>query len=163
MTFSIIIPGAACCRTCVTCIREHVTLDQAGRLLSLNAERHLKPPAEMARLFARLSGGDRADAAASGTLPFLARRDAARLSLRDPRRLRHAAGPADRAHRSRRETAISERHPARYPQDSGPRTGSHRRAWLCAVLPDRARHHAATRADCRNRSCVRAAARRRIP
>jgi error-prone DNA polymerase len=36
----------------VTCIREHATLDDAGRLLTLNAERHLKPPLEMARLFA---------------------------------------------------------------------------------------------------------------
>jgi error-prone DNA polymerase len=37
----------------LTCIREHVTIDRAGRLLSLNAERHLKTPREMARLFAR--------------------------------------------------------------------------------------------------------------
>ncbi|MDB5506929.1 MAG: polymerase alpha subunit [Devosia sp.] len=36
----------------VTCIREHVTLEAAGRRLEQNAERHLKPPAEMARLFA---------------------------------------------------------------------------------------------------------------
>jgi error-prone DNA polymerase len=36
----------------VTCIREHTTLDAAGQLLTLNAERHLKPPQEMARLFA---------------------------------------------------------------------------------------------------------------
>jgi error-prone DNA polymerase len=36
----------------VTCIREGVVLDEAGRLLSANAERHLKSPAEMARLFA---------------------------------------------------------------------------------------------------------------
>jgi error-prone DNA polymerase len=36
----------------VTCIREHVTIDQAGRLLTVNAERHLKAPQEMARLFA---------------------------------------------------------------------------------------------------------------
>ena len=35
----------------VTCIREHVTLDGAGLLLQANAERHLKPPAEMAELF----------------------------------------------------------------------------------------------------------------
>ncbi len=35
----------------VTCIREHVTLDAAGKMLEANAERHLKPPAEMARLF----------------------------------------------------------------------------------------------------------------
>jgi error-prone DNA polymerase len=35
----------------ITCIREHVTLDEAGLLLEANAERHLKPPAEMAELF----------------------------------------------------------------------------------------------------------------
>ncbi|HEX3430974.1 MAG TPA: error-prone DNA polymerase [Rhizomicrobium sp.] len=35
----------------VTCIREHKTLDEAGRLLEPNAERHLKTPQEMAALF----------------------------------------------------------------------------------------------------------------
>jgi error-prone DNA polymerase len=35
----------------VTCIREGVTVHKAGRLLAANAERHLKPPEEMARLF----------------------------------------------------------------------------------------------------------------
>ncbi|MEX0590183.1 MAG: error-prone DNA polymerase, partial [Xanthobacteraceae bacterium] len=35
----------------VTCIRNYVTIDTAGRLLTANAERHLKPPEEMARLF----------------------------------------------------------------------------------------------------------------
>jgi len=35
----------------VTCIREHVTLEQAGTRLEANAERHLKHPGEMARLF----------------------------------------------------------------------------------------------------------------
>src|SRR5262249_16835455 len=34
-----------------TCIREHQTLEEAGRLLEANAERHLKSPEEMARLF----------------------------------------------------------------------------------------------------------------
>jgi error-prone DNA polymerase len=36
----------------VTCIREGVTLNQAGRRLEANAERHLKSPQEMAELFA---------------------------------------------------------------------------------------------------------------
>jgi error-prone DNA polymerase len=36
----------------VTCIREHLTLEAAGLLVSVNAERHLKSPTEMARLFA---------------------------------------------------------------------------------------------------------------
>jgi error-prone DNA polymerase len=43
----------------LTCARHHTTLDVAGRRLARNAERHLKPPDEMARLFA-----DRPDALA---------------------------------------------------------------------------------------------------
>lgn len=35
----------------VTCIREKTTIDAAGRMLQAHAERHLKPPAEMIRLF----------------------------------------------------------------------------------------------------------------
>jgi|RhiMetdeSRZDD1v2_1073273.scaffolds.fasta_scaffold00227_31 error-prone DNA polymerase len=35
----------------LTCIREHLAIDKAGRRLAVNAERYLKPPAEMARLF----------------------------------------------------------------------------------------------------------------
>src|SRR5262249_51825745 len=35
----------------VTCIREHMTLDNVGRRLEANAERHLKSAPEMARLF----------------------------------------------------------------------------------------------------------------
>jgi error-prone DNA polymerase len=37
----------------MTCIREKTTICEAGFLLDANAERHLKSPAEMARLFAR--------------------------------------------------------------------------------------------------------------
>ena len=37
----------------LTCIREKCTIAQAGYRLEANAERHLKPRAEMARLFAR--------------------------------------------------------------------------------------------------------------
>jgi error-prone DNA polymerase len=41
----------------LTCVREHTTLAMAGRRLAANAERYLKPAAQMARLFA-----DRPDA-----------------------------------------------------------------------------------------------------
>ena len=44
-------PGRRALQDVVTCIREHVTLDAAGKLLEANAERHLKSPDEMARLF----------------------------------------------------------------------------------------------------------------
>ncbi|MEO5640705.1 MAG: error-prone DNA polymerase [Sphingomicrobium sp.] len=37
----------------MSCIREKVTLAEAGYILEANAERHLKSPGEMARLFAR--------------------------------------------------------------------------------------------------------------
>lgn len=35
----------------VSCIREHVPIERAGRMLEAHAERHLKPAAEMIRLF----------------------------------------------------------------------------------------------------------------
>ena len=38
----------------LTCIRHKTTLPEAGRLLSLNSERYLKPPAEMESLFSDL-------------------------------------------------------------------------------------------------------------
>jgi error-prone DNA polymerase len=37
----------------LTCVREKCTIAEAGFNLAANAERHLKPPAEMARLFAK--------------------------------------------------------------------------------------------------------------
>jgi error-prone DNA polymerase len=40
----------------LTCVREKCTMAEAGLRLSVNAERHLKSPAEMARLFARFPG-----------------------------------------------------------------------------------------------------------
>ena len=49
----------------VTCIRHGTTLDAAGRKLAANAERHLKPPDEMHRLFAE------APDAVTETLRFL--------------------------------------------------------------------------------------------
>jgi error-prone DNA polymerase len=37
----------------ITCVREHCTIQEAGFRLEANAERHLKPPGEMSRLFER--------------------------------------------------------------------------------------------------------------
>ncbi|HEX2655530.1 MAG TPA: PHP domain-containing protein, partial [Xanthobacteraceae bacterium] len=45
------VPERRALQDVVTCIREHLTIDQAGRRLEMNAERHLKSPAEMVRLF----------------------------------------------------------------------------------------------------------------
>src|SRR5581483_2648353 len=46
-------PGRKPLADVITCIREKCTLAEAGYRLEANAERHLKPAAEMARLFAR--------------------------------------------------------------------------------------------------------------
>ncbi len=51
----------------VTCIRHHTTLDQAGKLLQPNAERHLKSASAMAKLFAQ------APQAITATTDFAAR------------------------------------------------------------------------------------------
>ncbi|GAB5469792.1 MAG: error-prone DNA polymerase [Rhodospirillales bacterium] len=45
-------PGRRALADVLTCIREGVSVDEAGWRLAANAERHLKSPAEMARLFA---------------------------------------------------------------------------------------------------------------
>ena len=57
----------------VTCIREHLTIDQAGRRLAVNAERYLKPPAEMARLFGDAPQAIAETCALGETLDLLAR------------------------------------------------------------------------------------------
>src|SRR5690606_18392958 len=44
-------PGRRVLQDVVTCIREHMTLWEAGRRLEANAERHLKAAGEMGRLF----------------------------------------------------------------------------------------------------------------
>ncbi len=45
-------PGRRVLQDVLACIREHCTIDTAGWRLLANAERHLKSPGEMARLFA---------------------------------------------------------------------------------------------------------------
>jgi error-prone DNA polymerase len=54
----------------LTCIREHLTIDTAGRRLAVNAERYLKPPAEMARLFRDAPGAIEETAALDAAMTF---------------------------------------------------------------------------------------------
>ena len=54
----------------LTAIREGEPLDRVGLHLEANAERHIKSGGEMARLFADVAGGDRADAALSRRRPL---------------------------------------------------------------------------------------------
>ena len=57
----------------LTCIREHTTLSQAGRRLVANAERYLKSPAQMARLFDDLPGAVTASRELADRLEFTMR------------------------------------------------------------------------------------------
>ena len=52
-TSSIMSPERLPLADVLTCVREKCTLREAGFRLAVNAERHLKAPAEMSRLFAR--------------------------------------------------------------------------------------------------------------
>jgi error-prone DNA polymerase len=54
----------------LTCIRRHTDLDSAGRRLAAQRERHLKPAAEMARLFADLPQAVAESAALAARLDF---------------------------------------------------------------------------------------------
>lgn len=53
-----------------TAIRHHVELDQAGRLLALNSQRHLRPAREMAALFRDIPGAIENTADLSSRLQF---------------------------------------------------------------------------------------------
>ncbi|MCC6629210.1 MAG: error-prone DNA polymerase, partial [Chloroflexi bacterium] len=54
----------------LTCIREKCTIHEAGLRLQANAERHLKSPAEMARLFARFPGAVERSTEIAGRIGF---------------------------------------------------------------------------------------------
>ncbi len=95
----------------VACIREGVKIDDAGRLLAANAERHLKDAAEMARLFRE------APQALEETIRFL---DGLAFSLDElehnyPEELREgyatSAGSARSLYVGRRARALSRRRP----------------------------------------------------
>lgn len=59
----------------LTCIRENCTIHEAGLRLEANAERHLKSPGEMARLFARFPGVVERSAEIADRVDFDLKRD----------------------------------------------------------------------------------------
>ncbi len=123
----------------LTCIHHKTTLAQAGKKLARNAERYLKPPAEMARLFRDLPAALASTEALGERLRLHDGRS--RLSLS---RLSRAAGRDARfvspqAHRSRRARAVSSVSRARQGADRA-RARSHRAPRSRRLLPDRLGH-----------------------
>jgi error-prone DNA polymerase len=97
----------------VTCIREHRTLEEAGVLLEANAERHLKPAEEMARLLRE------APKAVGQTTRFLKR---CRFSLDDikpayPSEFRHGYETAHEALVALTMEGAARRYPGIVPSD----------------------------------------------
>jgi error-prone DNA polymerase len=97
----------------VTCIREHRTLEEAGRLLETNAERHLKSSGEMARLFGETSK------AIGQTTRFFKR---CRFSLDElkhdyPSEFRHGYASAHEALVALTKEGAQRRYPAGVPPD----------------------------------------------
>ena len=131
----------------VTCIRHGTTLEAAGRLLSLNAERHLKPAAEMRRLFAE------APEAVAETLRFA---EGLTFSLDElgndyPEELREGFATPQEALATFAEEGARRRYPPEtYPERCArprhvghrPRARSRAADGLRALLPHRARHRA---------------------
>ena len=125
----------------LTCIREKRTLANAGRLLSENAERHLKSPKAMEALFADRPDLLRNNEALSERLEFTLKD----LGYRFPR-LPGAAGgdaaepplPADRGGGARALPALP-REGARADRARAP---AHREAGARRLLPDRLGHRA---------------------
>ena len=126
----------------VACIREGVKIDDAGRLLAANAERHLKDAAEMARLFRE------APEALEETIRFL---DGLAFSLDElspsyPEELREgyadpqAALEAFAWEGARR--ALSLGRPRASREHPAPRTRPHRATRVRALFPHRPRHRA---------------------
>ena len=110
-------PGRRPLQDVITCIREHLTIATAGRRLEKNAERHIKPPTEMARLFR-----EHPEAIAE-TQRFLvahhvrAQRPQVQLSGRNPRERRDRAGDAGAARpgRARRSATRGKKWPKGIP------------------------------------------------
>ncbi len=117
----------------VTCIREHVTLGQAGTRLQANAERHLKSPAEMARLFRACPE------AVEETLRFAAhiRFHLAELGQRYPREPVPRGKTADDHLRELTESGLK----WRYPQGVPPRIAAIAEKELAFIADRRIAHY----------------------
>ena len=92
----------------IACIREGTTLEAAGRLTQANAERHLKAPDEMARLFAEAPRRSRRRSASSTAFP------SASMNCRIA--IRKSCAKAMRPPRPRSRPSLEAGARARYPE-----------------------------------------------
>ena len=123
----------------VTCIREKTTIAKAGFLLNPNAERHLKSPAEMIRLFERWPHAISATREFADCAPLQPRRAALRISAGNGARGPDAAGVSGAADLGRRGGAWPDGVPEKV-GSSSVMSCADRAARFRALFPDRPRH-----------------------
>src|SRR5205814_9597058 len=97
----------------VTCIREHMTLKEAGTRLQANAERHLKPVEEMAHLFRACPEAVAESLRFAGKITFTL----AELGQRYPNEPVPRGKTADQHLRELTEAGLKWRYPAGAPAD----------------------------------------------
>ena len=125
----------------VTAIRLTIPVAQAGFELDKNAERHLKPPAEMARLFRRHPASHRRDAALCPKPGLLADRPEIQLPGRTDRIRPRAAGRAGAACLGRRPLALSRTVSRKRCRSSSAMSSlSSSEQEIRPLFPDRSRH-----------------------
>ena len=95
----------------LTCIREKCTIHDAGLKLEANAERHLKPPQEMARLFAGHEDALARTIEIADACTLLPRRAEIRISRRAGAARQDAAIASRRSHLGGRRLAFPRRNP----------------------------------------------------
>jgi error-prone DNA polymerase len=105
-------PGRRDLQDVVTCIREHVTLKATGTRLQANAERHLKYPAEMQRLFRSCPDAVAETMRFAGRIKFTL----AELGQRYPREPVPRARTPNGYLRQMTWTGLRERYPKRVPR-----------------------------------------------
>ena len=129
-------PGRRILQDVVTCIRDGGTIDELGDRRERHADRHLKSPEEMERLFARYPEAIARTRRDRRALPLLARRTGVPISRGARRPLAHAAADPGEADLGRRGEALSRGRSRRRDRDPAPRTRADREAGLRALFPD---------------------------
>ena len=103
------VPARRILQDVVTCIRHNCTIDEVGFRRERHADRYLKPPEEMARLFGRYPEALAQDIGNRRALPLLARRTRLSISRRSDHARPHAAAGARKPDLGRRRRTLSRR------------------------------------------------------
>ena len=122
----------------LTAIRLNVPVSEAGFELRANAERHMKTPVEMARLFRDHPGGARRDDPLRRRAEILARRTQPQLSGGNDRGRRRPADRAGKAHLGRCCPSLPEGHSRKGLGAPAARTRNRRAQEIRTLFPHRA-------------------------